>query len=79
MIPIVEKPTISLNNTDCGIDEFYIHFKSSQLCDKFIANNNIEIGHRCCLGKGVLLKKFNNQKITSYEQIKIIEKTYNEL
>ena len=55
-------------------NDFYIHFKTTELCDKFINSSNVEIGHRCCLGKGVLLKSYNSQKITSYEQIHAIQK-----
>lgn len=43
---------ISINGNK---DEYYIHFNSELMCDKFILNNNVEIGHRCCSGKGVLL------------------------
>ena len=64
-------------NTDQ--EEFYIHFKSVSICEQFILNNNVEIGHRCCLGKGVLIKSLNNEKITSYSQIKPIEIEYNKL
>ena len=72
-------PNTNIINNSSEIDEFYIHFRTSSLCEKFILNNNVEIGHRCCLGKGVLIKSINNEKITSYSQIKPIEIEYNKL
>lgn len=60
-------------------EEFYIHFKSVSICEQFILNNNVEIGHRCCSGKGVLLKSFDNEKIANYDDIKRIERKCNKL
>ena len=67
---------ISINGNK---DEYYIHFNSGLMCDKFILNNNVEIGHRCCSGKGVLLKSFDNEKIANYNHIKRIERECNKL
>ena len=66
----MEKREYTIGNCN----DFYIHFESSKLCDKFISSSNVEIGHRCCLGKGVLLKSYNCEKITSYNQIHAIQK-----
>jgi len=66
-------------NSDIDTDEFYIHFNTPLICDKFISTNNVQIGHRCCSKKGVLLKSFDNEKIANYNHIKRIEREYHKL
>ena len=45
--------------------EFYIHFKSKELCETFKQNYTKPIGHTCCSGKGCKLLD-----VTSWSEIK---------
>jgi hypothetical protein len=54
-------------------DNFFIHFSSTELCNRFKNNFTGVIGHTCCSGKGVVIKSFENNKITSSEQVNAIK------
>ena len=48
-------------------DDYYIHFSNTLELEKFInygRSQNLKIGHRCCGGKGCMVKEFGGIKIT---------------
>ena len=66
-------PKIKGDNSDC-----YIHFTDKEKLETFITNykDKLNLGHRCCYGKGCHIKTFENKEITDYVQIHTIQKTY---
>ena len=71
----MEKYKINIKSLD-GNDDYYIHFSNTQELEKFInygRSHNLKIGHKCCSGKGCMVKEFGGVKIEKYEQIQEIE------
>lgn len=61
------------DNTDC-----YIHFTNKEKLEYFINKYKakLQLGHRCCSGKGCHIKRFEGKEITDYDQIHNIQRTY---
>ena len=60
-------------------DDYYIHFSNTQELEKFInygGSHNLKIGHRCCSGKGCMVKEFGGIKIEDYNQIHEIQSNF---
>ena len=59
-------------------NDYYIHFSSNDLCNKFKKEYNGLLGNTCCLGKGVHIKTYNGIKV-DYEIYKNIKIKYDNL
>ena len=62
-----------------GDSDDYIHFSNTQELEKFInygRSHNLKIGHRCCSGKGCMVKEFGGIKIENDEQIQDIQRNF---
>ena len=60
-------------------DDYYIHFSNTLELEKFInygRSQNLKIGHRCCGGKGCMVKEFGGIKIEDYNQIHEIQSNF---
>lgn len=51
--------------------KYFIHFDSSEEMNRFLKENNFQVGHMCCSGKGAHLIGF-----TSYYEINQIKKKF---
>ena len=60
-------------------DDYYIHFSNTLELEKFInygRSQNLKIGHRCCGGKGCMVKEFGGIKIEDYNQTHDIQSNF---
>ena len=61
------------DNPDC-----YIHFTDKGKLEDFITKyqSKLDLGHKCCSGKGCHIKKFEGKEITDYKRIYEIQQKY---
>tara|TARA_B110000285_G_C14738090_1_gene429530 strand:+ start:75 stop:326 length:252 start_codon:yes stop_codon:yes gene_type:complete len=71
-------PEFSLGLGDDNDGKYFIHFSDEKQLQAFIAKNQSKMvtGHKCCTGKGLHIKMFDNKKVTDYEEIHRIKLEY---
>ena len=59
-------------------NNFFIHYQTTHELKTFMDKykNIFTFGHKCCSGKGCLIKTENNQELKSYADIKRIKMDY---